>query len=679
MDSPTTEPITPAWLLARAVLLLGALVAANPIVLLVLTRSPLITTAIVLSAVLGLQALYRPVSRSPLLPYAVNFLVLGSVIVNAEYVLRTFLSHRVVPNIYQLEDGYYFNRPRLRLTFDDPEYRALYATNAQGLRIGETDDPERLIATADWVFLGDSFTQGAQVSFEALYSSVLYRFFPDRIIVNLGASGLGIGEELELYRNRGSPLKPSIVFLQLSPFNDFMNVEPRQVTISERLVTHSALFRTVIHSQRYQDPKDLPLGRWTEPFYPDRAANQRFNVFYRDTNISKERDLDLFKRYLHGLKESVQKAGARLVVVLIPSREQAIPSALSEVQAAFQIASSELDMLRPNRLLGELGREHGIEVIDLLDSFRKEGASAFFEWDEHLTPRGHALVADGIRRAVEGWSLPEPRVRTVRFEAERYPRISCGGTLLSYQAPVRGAMEIFTLDLSSQGTRQLTFDGEPKAHPMLSSDCDKLLYTRGEADRLRTDVVMVQLATGFTTVLTSGPQEFGAIPFLDRANRYVAFAEWRELEKPSQLTNPVIAVQDLESGHRKYVTEDRYESWRPAFSPDGGRLVFIAKPTGQFDLYVHDLVSGETRQLTATPYDEWDPSFSESGQTVVYAARKDGNWDLFTVDIQSGLEQRLTHSKGDEWDPVFAPDDRSVYFAGEFGAFAGIYELAVSR
>jgi Tol biopolymer transport system component len=236
-------------------------------------------------------------------------------------------------------------------------------------------------------------------------------------------------------------------------------------------------------------------------------------------------------------------------------------------------------------------------------------------------------------------------------------------------------MEVFTFDRATQGVTQLTFDGTPKSHPELSANCELLLYTLGDAEGKKTEVVLMELSTGRTTILTSGRREYGAIPTFSPDGRYVAYAEWQESGQTNFLTNPVLVLLDLVSKRKKYVTESSHESWRPVFSPDGRSLVFIANPAGQFDIYQTDLATGRILQLTATPYDEWDPSYSQSGQKVIYAGRRDGDWDLFLLDVQSRHEQRLTLTSGDEWDPVYGPGDESVFFSGEFGMFSGIYEM----
>ena len=115
------------------------------------------------------------------------------------------------------------------------------------------------------------------------------------------------------------------------------------------------------------------------------------------------------------------------------------------------------------------------------------------------------------------------------------------------------------------------------------------------------------------------------------------------------------------------------------FSPDGTKIVFIAKRQGQFDVAERDVSNGSLRWITGSEYDEWDPTFSPDGRRLVYAAREDGNWDLFMLDLVTTSVRRLTDTRGDEWDPAFTSDGSRVLYAGVFGVFRGIYRLQVPQ
>ena len=77
------------------------------------------------------------------------------------------------------------------------------------------------INICDWLFIGESFTQGAQVDYRQMFTSLLYRHFSNKVIVNAGISDAGLYEELNYYKSMGQKLRPKRFFLQIGVFNDF--------------------------------------------------------------------------------------------------------------------------------------------------------------------------------------------------------------------------------------------------------------------------------------------------------------------------------------------------------------------------------------------------------------------------------------------------------------------------
>ncbi len=181
-------------------------------------------------------------------------------------------------------------------------------------------------------------------------------------------------------------------------------------------------------------------------------------------------------------------------------------------------------------------------------------------------------------------------------------------------------------------------------------------------------------------MLTPGESVFGAIPSFSHTGRQVAFAEWALDSRSQAFSYPRIAVLDLASSRKTYLTSGERECWRPVFSPTDTELAYIEKSTdGQFDVQLYDLTTGVQTRLTETPYDEWDPQFTPDGRAVVYAAKANGSWDLFTIDISTRQVTRLTTTRGDEWDPFVSPDGRRLLYGGRFGSFEVILERAFAR
>ena len=90
--------------------------------------------------------------------WAFNIAVILSVAYHAELLFVQFGGDKNIPNLYEIHDKFYFNRPFLEQTFDEDEYTSLYRTNCQGYRIDELTNAKDSINACDWLFIGDSFT-----------------------------------------------------------------------------------------------------------------------------------------------------------------------------------------------------------------------------------------------------------------------------------------------------------------------------------------------------------------------------------------------------------------------------------------------------------------------------------------------------------------------------------------
>jgi Tol biopolymer transport system component len=663
----------------RLILLLATLLLANPIVLFLVFGSALLAAIVTVASVVMIQFSVSSPSRRNLTVFLFNLLALASVGVHSEALLVHGFPEHVIENLYVIKRGYYFNRPLLNQNFRSQEFSVTYRTNGQGFRLGTGQEPSVWVDKVDWLVLGDSFTQGAQVEFEDLYSTRLNARFPDKIVVNAGISGMGVAHEYNYFVDQGQKLSPRLVILQVGSFNDFMNVEAGMASFTDRLMEHSAFARLLLHDWRYGNPAELPLGRWTEPFYPDVQSNRDYNIFFKEGSSRRASDLEAFRQHLVSLNSAVSQSGGALLVALLPTREQVFTESLNEVTSRFGIDHSLLDMRHPNTLLAELAKEVQFELVDLLPAFQRASGDEFFRVDEHLTPHGHSVVAAAIGDYIERKYGPAPAILLSKtFSGDRYPSPSTDGGMLAFQSVRGGTSELFLTSPDFSSIRQLTFDGVDQAHPMLSSDKSRILFTEGSAESHRTKVMLMNVDGSRRISLTPGPEQFGAIATFSPSNLKVVLAEW-SLDASGKLTKPQIVVVDLLNGSRRAISKSDREHWRPVFSPDQTHLAYISRIEGQFDVVSYDFATNQEKRLTTTPFDEWDPQFHPDGDHIAYAARKDGNWDLFGIELSSGRVVQMTTTRGDEWDPTFSPDGKLLLFAGKFGFVEAIFSRRIAE
>lgn len=643
--------------------LLLVLLLWNPLMLLLLTRDVALAITI---PVLWLIATYVVTASKSLhiKVWAFNLCAILSICFHAELLFREFLSDKGIPNLYELHGKYYFNKPLLNQEFRTIEFVSKYKTNCQGYRMDDLSNPNDTIKKCDWLFIGDSFTQGAQVEYRDLYSSLLFKSFPDKVIVNAGISGAGLYDELNYFKDKGKQLRPKMVFLQVGVFNDFFNIKERHATFQDLLMEKSDLYRYFSYNILSND--SLPLGRWTEPFFPTRQENVDYNIMYRESSDLKNKDIKAFKRCLAEWKKEVNSIGAELVLFLIPSKEQVSPVLLQEVMERYNIKANDLDLVAPNKLFLSTAKDLKIKAFDLTSDFKVSVDFPFYNHDEHLNTVGHQLIANSLKKVLNTFVSINCEYISTTNTHERYPTIQADSSVL-YQSQDNDCYMVNRKALDGTDNECLVKSCEELVHPILSKDGRFLAYTEGNQESCETDVILQDNVLN-RSVNVNPTKCYAAIPAFSHNGTMISFPMWKDSKKA--IAN--IALYNIQEERIVQTYKTDKECWRPIFSTDDKHLYYIKKENF-FVIERMEIATGKTEKVLSVPYDIWDIALSPSGRIMAFAGNKDGNWDLFLYDFTTKHVRQLTHTIGDEWDPAFGQTDSDLWYAGTFGFNDGIF------
>ncbi|MES1240537.1 MAG: GDSL-type esterase/lipase family protein [Acidobacteriota bacterium] len=304
------------------------------------------------------------------------------------------------PRRYRIAPGF-----RGRIT-NQAEFDTGVETNRAGLRGPEVGPKPagglRLLA------VGDSFTFGVGAEQEETWPARLERRMRDVQVLNAGAPGFGVPDEVAWYEAHGIGLRPDAVVVAVFLANDLQDAspdQPRVAVVDGSLVVpgetgglrrwlyyHSHLFRLLKSSVLEGRVRSL-LGL-REPW-----ARRELRA-----------ELSLYEPTLpEGMKkgaEATEEAVARLasrgvpaVAVLIPSLPQVDPRRWTALLGQFGLDPAGYDSRRPNRLFREIFERHGVPVLDLTDTFEtavRQGQRIYYPIDQHLTPAGYDLMARTI-------------------------------------------------------------------------------------------------------------------------------------------------------------------------------------------------------------------------------------------------------------------------------------------
>lgn len=648
------------------ILILLAFSLMNPFIVLIFTKSILSTIIILLisTGILLLILILRKYKTVFILLYL--FFILSSLLLSSEVVFQQAYSEYIIQDWYEYKSSYYFHKPGMNHSIKDKEYSSTFYTNAQGYRIGNIIYKDTMIPKCDWLFIGDSYTQGAQVDYQKLYTSKLFEYFPDKIVLNAGVSGFGLIDEYEYYLNEGKYLKPTKVFLQLCNFNDFMNVNLRYPSLMDIIMHSSDLARYLLYPLKYEQPEELPLGRWVEPFYANEQDNIEYNIFYTKRSKKKVDDIENIFKYLALFNKEVKKNNAELYIILVPSKEQVKYKHFYEVVSNYNIDTKLLDMNYPNKLIDSCAILNNFTVFDLKNVFENEEKDLFFEYDEHLNEAGHEKIANYLASEIKEDCSSE--FVFSYYAGDRYPKFSRNGDMV-FQSICDNNYELFVK--KSDSIQRITFNDVDESHPCFSENGESIFFTEGDQSSLKTKVSSININTG-KRVNISPAGYYAAIPNISSDGSQLTFSAWDVRHNINSNKNIKIVVHNIKNEPKTTFYSFDYEIWRPIIN-NKNYLGFIGRKSDNFDIFIYHISKDKTIQLTFTSFDEWDPNFNESGTKLVYAAKADGNWDLFELDLGNNTVTRLTNTRGDEYDPTYFNSD--IYFAGKYGNMEGIFKL----
>jgi TolB protein len=108
------------------------------------------------------------------------------------------------------------------------------------------------------------------------------------------------------------------------------------------------------------------------------------------------------------------------------------------------------------------------------------------------------------------------------------------------------------------------------------------------------------------------------------------------------------------SGHTVIMAGAPYEFQTPRYSPDGKRLAFARRVSGNEDVYVRTLATGTTKRLTFHTSDDYAPTWSPDGSRIAFNSFRAGPSQIYTVSSAGGTQTRITQTTTQEAEPAWS-------------------------
>lgn len=227
--------------------------------------------------------------------------------------------------------------------------------------------------------------------------------------------------------------------------------------------------------------------------------------------------------------------------------------------------------------------------------------------------------------------------------ADWHPNWTPGGTRILFSTDCRGNRDLYSMNPDGSDWRRLTFGPDEDTRPAMSPDGQKIAYLhRQSPDEMHIWVMNADGTNPHQLTSSPGTEDDTAIAWspdsrqiIFRSTRSGNWQLWRINKDGTglvQLTNLPEEAHDpawspdrstiafSSAGELKLMNPDGSNirtlpgpgwEFRPAWFPDGTRLVYCSYRGGSSDIYTKKIDNTDERNLTNTSvYSEWDPSWA---------------------------------------------------------------------
>jgi TolB protein len=314
-----------------------------------------------------------------------------------------------------------------------------------------------------------------------------------------------------------------------------------------------------------------------------------------------------------------------------------------------------------------------------LSAFKASGADALVVGSVQKMPDGRLQVRYKLHDTVKQTTISQlsdaVSTRNTRLEAHRiaddvYEKLTgvrgIFSTRITYVKEDRAGRDykLVVADADGEGEQIAAHGKEPIISPSWSPDGSKVAYVSFE---LRKPVIYVQnLVTGQRSVIANEKGNNSA-PAWSPDGSKLALA----LSKTGN--TQVFIVNADGSGMRRLTTSNGIDT-EPRFSADGQSVYFTSDRSGGPQIYKMSVGGGQATRVTFNGSYNISPRLSPDGKTLAWVSQRDGGFSLYAMDLASGQEQRLADGATE---PSFSPNGKYIMYATRGGGRVALAVVSV--
>ncbi|MDT8438900.1 MAG: Tol-Pal system beta propeller repeat protein TolB [Wenzhouxiangellaceae bacterium] len=153
----------------------------------------------------------------------------------------------------------------------------------------------------------------------------------------------------------------------------------------------------------------------------------------------------------------------------------------------------------------------------------------------------------------------------------------------------------------------------------------------------------------------------------------IAYVKVSDAGTPEEMFELIVADAD---GHNpQTIVRHSQPILSPAWAPDARRLAYVSFATGRSNVVIQDIFTGQRDIISDERGINGAPAFSPDGRYLAMSLSRGGSPDLWLRDLQTGRMEQLTRHHSINTEPAFARDGRHIYFTSDRAGQPQIYRI----
>lgn len=330
--------------------------------------------------------------------------------------------------------------------------------------------------------------------------------------------------------------------------------------------------------------------------------------------------------------------------------------------------------------------QYDIYVIPVVGG--KERKIAEGEMGVSWSPDGEMLAVAGVRGDSSGIFVQSAatgerrRLTDPHSHFDSLPVFSPDGQWIVFTRDFGfSSREIFVIPASGGTAKQLTFDREPTYGAAWTSDSREIVFSSNRG--VGGESLWRIPATGGVPRRVTATLQGAFYPAISRQGNRLVYTESFKDTNIYAYDGPGFgsALNRTDPGRfgapKGLILSSRRDD-SLNISPDGERIAFVSKRTGNEEIWVCNRNGGQLMQLTAfRGPGAGTPRWSPDGKKIVFDSLAGGNPDIYVMDAGGGAPRRLTDGRHEHFMPSWSADGKWVYFKSNASGSNQIWKIPV--